>query len=67
MRHRPDDRIAHIVHLAASSAFIAGPVPVNGTIVGLMPIAAPSSRHPVCDTEPMPACAMFSFASFAFA
>ena len=27
---------------------MAGPVPVNGTVVGLMPIAALSNRQPTC-------------------
>ena len=28
---------------------MAGPVPVNGTVVGLMPIPAFSNRQPTCD------------------
>ena len=46
---------------------MAGAVPVNGTMVGLMPIAEFSNRQPVYETEPTPACAMLSLDSFAFA
>jgi hypothetical protein len=43
------------------------PVPLNGTIAGLMPRIELSTRPKLKALEPTPACAMFSLSALAFA
>ena len=47
-------------------AVSAGPVPLNGIDAGFTPRIELSSKQVVNDTDPTPACAMFSVATLAF-